>query len=368
MNLTISLRKFLESVASSSGLTYDTCESLLGELTAYITSTLAHGENVYLKGIGSFRMIDEEVEFAPDPVLAENINQPFAAFEAVELPDEVTDAMLDNTDDSESDKTQETDDSATAEVVTPPPFFPPLPDEYAHTGTTAQPDTITAERPSDNDTPAPDNETAMRDIPIMPPLPKAEATDNTYVAPSEEASDEPEMQQDRTPKKLIIAAFIAGMVCFLAGYALGHWTGTSDSTVTDAAEDVEVSVKENADTLYEPDTIAAPVIPEVSHSEPQETTEVQTAVTDESANTAKTDTIGRNRFLTTMARKHYGQMEFWVYIYEENVSRLGNPNKLEAGTVVVIPPAAKYGIDASDPESVARAKEKAKEIEARFAK
>lgn len=67
-----------------------------------------------------------------------------------------------------------------------------------------------------------------------------------------------------------------------------------------------------------------------------------------------------------MARKHYGSKVFWVYIYEENKSKIKNPNRVNVGTVVTIPPASKYGIDAKDPTSVAAANKKAGQILSKF--
>ena len=67
-----------------------------------------------------------------------------------------------------------------------------------------------------------------------------------------------------------------------------------------------------------------------------------------------------------MARKYYGEMIFWVYIYEENRDRLSHPDRINPGTVVKIPDASKYGIDRNDPESTARARAKAIEIYNRF--
>ena len=74
------------------------------------------------------------------------------------------------------------------------------------------------------------------------------------------------------------------------------------------------------------------------------------------------DTIKTNYFLTKMSRKYYGRYEFWVYIYEENKSKIKNPNSVSPGLVVVIPPAEKYGINKDDPESVRKAKELAEKI------
>ncbi|MBR4154778.1 MAG: hypothetical protein IKT96_05460 [Paludibacteraceae bacterium] len=74
------------------------------------------------------------------------------------------------------------------------------------------------------------------------------------------------------------------------------------------------------------------------------------------------ETIQRGKFLTTIAEKHYGNKAFWVYIYRENSGRIWNPRDLKAGFKVVVPAAEKYGIDASDPKSVNKAKELEKQI------
>ena len=74
------------------------------------------------------------------------------------------------------------------------------------------------------------------------------------------------------------------------------------------------------------------------------------------------DTIQRGKFLTTIAEKHYGDKAFWVYIYRENSGRIWNPRDLKAGFKVVVPVASKYGIDATNPESVSKAKELEKQI------
>ena len=79
-----------------------------------------------------------------------------------------------------------------------------------------------------------------------------------------------------------------------------------------------------------------------------------------------TDTVLGNKFLTTMAREYYGNFNFWVYIYEENKDKIKNPDRINRGTIVVIPPAEKYGIDKNDPASVKRAEKKAREFTYKF--
>jgi hypothetical protein len=63
-----------------------------------------------------------------------------------------------------------------------------------------------------------------------------------------------------------------------------------------------------------------------------------------------------------MAAKHYGSQWFWVYIYEENKDKIANPDNVPIGTVVVIPPAEKYGIDAHDQASLKKAQRRSWEI------
>lgn len=75
-----------------------------------------------------------------------------------------------------------------------------------------------------------------------------------------------------------------------------------------------------------------------------------------------TDTVKAGNSLARIARTHYGKSDFWVYIYIANESKLGNPDRIASGTILVIPPAEQYGIDCNDPESIKRARAKASEI------
>jgi len=78
------------------------------------------------------------------------------------------------------------------------------------------------------------------------------------------------------------------------------------------------------------------------------------------------DTISKTRYLTTMAKDHYGNYNLWSVIYEENKSFLGHPDRIRPGTQVVIPPLSKYGVDPSNPADIAKAKKKGVEIYSRY--
>lgn len=80
------------------------------------------------------------------------------------------------------------------------------------------------------------------------------------------------------------------------------------------------------------------------------------------------DTISTTRYLTTMAKRHYGNFHLWPIIYEENKAKIGHPDRIRPGTPVVIPPLKKYGIDPKNKEDVERMKRKGIEIYARYNK
>lgn len=140
---------------------------------------------------------------------------------------------------------------------------------------------------------------------------------------------------------------ITAILFFVVGFLFGQRWNVAPSEES-IEKDIELT-----------DTLVAVEIPEpepvpVSVPEPEEHRAVVL------------DTVSSGRFLTTMARAHYNQFEYWVYIYEANASRLGNPDRLEAGTVVVIPSADSLGLKTGDPEKINEAVIKAQEIYKRF--
>ena len=59
--------------------------------------------------------------------------------------------------------------------------------------------------------------------------------------------------------------------------------------------------------------------------------------------------------LTRFSLRKYGHKALWVYIYEENRSRIKDPDNIPIGTTITLPQASKYKIDARDTNSVNRA-------------
>lgn len=66
-------------------------------------------------------------------------------------------------------------------------------------------------------------------------------------------------------------------------------------------------------------------------------------------------TLTMGKTLRLIALEKYGHREFWVYIYIENKSKIANPNSVPVGVKLTIPPREKYGINANNSSSIAKA-------------
>ena len=67
-------------------------------------------------------------------------------------------------------------------------------------------------------------------------------------------------------------------------------------------------------------------------------------------------TLQKGETLRLLAQNLFGNREFWVYIYLVNKNNIPNPNVVPVGTELIIPDPTRFPIDASDPQSVSKAK------------
>ena len=61
--------------------------------------------------------------------------------------------------------------------------------------------------------------------------------------------------------------------------------------------------------------------------------------------------------LTMISYEEYGDVVFWIYIYDENKYLISKDNYVKAGIEITIPPPEKYDIDANDPKSLQKARD-----------
>jgi hypothetical protein len=374
---TMSLPQLIDALIATGIADSATIRNFIQEFTAIIEGTLARGESVSVKGIGTFHAVEVAdelyIEFAPDATLAETVNAPFSIFEPVELPDNLTDADME-TAEMACNETEPASqpcpppipprrEAAAPEPAATSPVSAPAPNPIIETPVQpehAEPEHKTAAPGSDNNEPeqAPKNALPTKEI--------EKIIEHERVVEVRDHSSHHTMH-----------IVIASLLSLVAGLAIGYFANnrlnlSHIKNVNIEAEGVNVISKTEAKEgkSATADSVASVAaghsasIPADTVSPGQGSTAVEpVAKTMESPRAAiVTDTVKANRYLTTMARRHYGKKIFWVYIYEENKNIIDDPDHIAPNTVVVIPPAEKYGIKAGDKESEADAMRRAQAI------
>lgn len=375
---TMSLPQLIDALIATGIADSATIRNFIQEFTAIIEGTLARGESVSVKGIGTFHAVEVAdelyIEFAPDATLAETVNAPFSIFEPVELPDNLSDADMEAAE-------MACNETEPASQPCPPPIpsrrEPAAPEAQAAATPVSEPAPEPTTKPSvEPEQAAPEHKTAT---PVSGNNEPEQAPQNALPAKEIEKIIEHErvveVRDHSSHHTLHIV--IASLLSLVAGLAIGYFANnrlnlSHIKNVNIEAEGVNVISKTEAkegksataDSLASiaaghTDSISADTV-----SSGQGLTAVEPeAKTVESPRPAiVTDTVKANRYLTTMARRHYGKKIFWVYIYEENKNIIDDPDHIAPNTVVVIPPAEKYGIKAGDKESEADAMRRAQAI------
>ena len=379
MNRKITFVEIVDQIAQSTSTSKRVCELFLRELFATVSQALIDGEDVKIKGIGTFKVSSvkarksvsvqsgddieiagyKKLSFTPDKALAESVNQPFAQFETIFLDDDVTDEKLAAIDkeypslldqDQQPERVQEQQPEPVQEIEPDPVAeeSPTVPEPEPLIEQESEPssDLPLEPEPSEEKHEAvetahatPQSRPMLVGIPIdgpSQPVPEPDPVEepdpdeyfyrpaprNAYT-PTQEQLDALPRRHDRRWLGLLLLGIVIG--------CSATWLLMKGCSKAEPSQE-EVVVQ--ADTVVQADE--EPVV--------------------------VTETITDQNVLSTMAAKHYGSQWFWVYIYEENKDKINNPDNVPLGTVVVIPPAEKYGIDAEDPASIKRAQRRSWEL------
>lgn len=417
MNKKIPFQDLAKKLAEASSISVDSAEVFIKNFFDLISETLINGDPVKIKGLGTFTPGKGEngVDFIPDNEIADTINAPFASFEAVELNDEVTDQMLAETEVSpeEDDSEPRTIEAETEATAVTDGIVAQAINEESDTdkATEATVDHIVENTPQESkrelisetkDEPATEIEPATEREPKSEPLndthPLTVSQTEKKVEIRPEASaileEEPEefvehVSDDNSSGNsgfgwgflvgLIVGLALGACAVYLAiDYLFPYGRADKTEQLAEVVQDeaiIEVTNDESspADSLPVPQndettTTANDVKNEKSSVANMEAIEQEansTTVPAASKEIVK-DTVRRGYSLTHMAKRHYGSKDFWVYIYEENKSKIKNPNMVQPGEVYVIPAPEKYGIDPNNKESISRAKAKAGQIISKF--
>ena len=418
MNDKITFPRLAGMIADQSGRSKRFSEDFLREFFSLVSELLENGEPVKIKGLGTFRLnrveprksIDvttgqpmeiaghTKVVFIPSKELAEAVNAPFEAFSAIEIKDGADISQLFASD--EIDLEEESDDvSADAAPLLSAGqnmenIDSRLPDdtdagEPAHMETSDDlktPDRVETsdceETPISETTPDSEETLISETTPGSEETPDSEETqietdDSTeYVA---EDNEEEETSSRKKRRRIMTISFAAAMVA-LFGILATWYVGTTydlPNIFSIAAENNGEPTKKTtalaSASQSEPETLNDSTLTIDNESEDSSSSYSTADMTEADAPTTPSDvivydTIGTTRYLTTMAKEHYGNFNLWPYIYEENKSILGHPDRIRPGTPVVIPKLSKYGVDASKKEDIDKAKEMGVEIYARYGK
>lgn len=382
MNNTVTFSQLITRLAKVAGTDTNTSRLYLRSFFALIEETLAKGEDVTIDGIGTFRRHstddafapDSGISFIPDKTLADEINAPFAVFEPVELAEGVDFSGLD------------TPSPAPAEEILPEPVRVQEPvaiveEEEIQEEETREEDirqeevTVTqASAAAPVSAPQPrrpqwpeEAEKEPEEAAVSQPEPVEDEADDEYY-------EEEESERPKTLRWIIYGALgviaVAAVAYFAAVVVQPIPTFGDDEEEAAAADSVATVVEE-----IEVEEASAPPAPGQTEPQSEETRPAETAAQPKTeapsapAADAKKqevyDTIKPGYFMAQMARKHYGNAPFWVYIYEANTDVIRNPNRLSNGTKLRIPDKSTFP-GATDAEKLKLAIEKQTQLNKKF--
>lgn len=386
MNEKITLPALITLLSDKTGKTKKQCEDFLREFFNTIVDTLAEGENVRVKGLGTFKVITVEarksvnvntgeqmeipshrkIVFIPAKELAEEVNSPFAMFESVEIPEE-EDGSGEKFEDENSGDTEVAPDSEENEAIEANADDVPEPQgEY-----------VIEEETVIENVDAPENHSAPETEREEPRGQEVVEKPEELEEPQEPEEPEVEAFAEAMPKTKSYR-FLIGFACGLAFAALlclGAYVFFFDNILKKSHSEEKNTKIENPAAQKQIANIDSTASNSTLARESSRTIDNPTAKIEdeESAETAPTlpsdivyDTITKTRYLTTMAKDHYGNYNLWPYIYEENKKILGHPDRIKPGTRIVVPPLSKYGVDPKNPEDIRKAKAMGVKIYARY--
>lgn len=388
MNQKITFLELVELMARRQGCSKREADAFLREFSALVAEVVSSGEPLSIAGLGTFKPVWVEarasvnvqtgepyvipghykLSFTPTKSVREAVNEPFSCFCVEILPD---DAAVDEPLEQEAGRTESDDGFADpyeaeeqeADLVADDDVaeMPAMPDSTADEDKLNPEEAAAADAEQGNLTESSTDdvaETSDEDSDGLPAVPVGPPADSQPADKGDEKADERDRTmastEDEEEHSHIHAIHYGNLRAMRKReWRNGFWTGifVAATIVGIALLCLYVVMFARQDTEYRRSVVPADSV-KVVLPVPVDTlkrdsmpAEIRNAVHPQPA---VTDTVRRGVFLTTLSLKHYGHKAFWVYIYQENKKIIKNPDNVPAGTAVAIPPAEKYGIDATD--------------------
>ncbi|MDR2843306.1 MAG: HU family DNA-binding protein [Candidatus Symbiothrix sp.] len=355
MNEKLNIQDLASLLSEKSGISKKESELFLREFFETISDGLLSDQLVKIKNLGSFKLIavsDREsvdvgsgqrmiipahykVSFTPDTALADAVNEPFAFFEIIDLED-------DNAEDSE-----ETDQAIETLPTVEIPSKSQIETE-ATTPITTQIEEVPVELPD-------------YDFPLIKPEPTGLS----------------KLFHKHGMWNVIGCTIVLAIIVFLICL---WWKDSYFPKQVKTSQVINTQIPDIADiNSYEEPVVVEDTVPDTlpedttQQSIPNDTDVETTPIPEETVPIPVETTpaqekrhvpqsgeqrhiVAPGETLRTIALSKYGNKVFWIYIYENNKPRISNPDHINWGTVLYLPPAAKYGIDANSPASIRKAK------------
>lgn len=423
MNSKITLAAITKLLSARSSQDEKVCENVLKNFFQQISGSLESGESVKIKGFGTFKLsrvesrksvdvssgLDNEIPahsrivFVPAKELASAVNAPFEMFETIELDESILEEDLMLAESQQNDLMIAGYETALIEerekekeLIEKYPDLPEIMEneeaggasEEAEERNGSDEENSSSEKPGkcgnstekveSGDSATPDDAKDLQDAKLPENAPEA-----YHPGDSGEEDEGYGNACSKVGKPGFRHGFIwgmAGALCLFAlglailwfvnddfaGFGRGLFRGGAENRdvpaadtaqisappVTANAQEGEIAMEENAITGIEtgmPDVVEDEVSDRVVPTQPSDKKTVY-------------DTITTTHYLTTMAKRHYGNYHLWPYIYKENEKILGHPNRIRPGTRVVIPDLSKYGVNPKNSEDIEKAKRMGAEI------
>jgi nucleoid DNA-binding protein len=431
----ISSQEIIDLIASKASVSKRAAEEFLKVMIASVEEGLLAGETVKIKNFGTFKLQWNEprksvnvqtgdeiklagyykVVFIPDSALREQVNEPFAHLEPVELDVENNVLTKKNEFVEESELVQDplrifneqaseiknllseiqalsaspvsviSEEKVSSETIHEEEnTTEPTNDKEKISGLIQQnqefEDTLEQDDVKlivENKT---DQQIGMQELPEN----DKEKVDEIISVPSHNEETQLFSELEATPylenikpvKKRRIWLWSMIILFLLVGSGTLYYLYTSDSefskkySINKISENISISEMINSVSKWFAPA-EKPVSKPVTIVIPKDTTALDSISENQSVDSLQilfdnprvyTDFIALERFkpgnrLTILSKRYYGNKDFWVYIYEANKERISDPDNIAAGTLIRIPKLDSKLIDASNPRCIEKAKE-----------
>lgn len=362
-----------ELLAEYAHVELEEASSFVNGVVKAINEHLNAGEEIEVPGIGAFKNVLthqsdlKHVDFMPCDQMKELVNAPFACFEPYVISAGCAKEAEPEIVEKPEPVAEEVEEVAEEDVAVPE-------EEVAEPEIAEEPVIVETPAPVVEEAPAP---VVKEEEPV--PAPNISFHKDGHII----IKQEDKKSEERSTKRVLyisLALIMAGCG-FLLWLMFGDKLSNNDNPPTEAKvietaapkpaplgfAPVEEPVAETIEEKAEP---IKPVKEEPVKTEPAKPVKeepVKATVKEfhrmkDADGKEVTVKLASGSRLTLIALEHFGDKSFWPYIFEVNKDKLKAPNLVQTGMVLYLPDPAYYGIDAQDPASVQKAKNKAAQL------